>query len=136
MKEQRSLWLVIRTPAEVVVECAVSSLTAEDSSGRFGVRPHAETLVAALVNGLLTYREPSDGNEHFVAVGEGLLHIHHGRAEVAVRRAIPCSSLEMVEVEVSRALTERTEGATSMYDAFRSLYHRALIALANEERQR
>jgi len=110
-------------------------LTAEDRSGRFGVRPGIEPLVSVLVPSVLTYVDP-DGSEVLVAVGGGVLHAEPDAVDVAVRSAVVCESLSSVREEVLRAAAARREGATAMHDAFRSLYHNLVKALADEERTR
>jgi F-type H+-transporting ATPase subunit epsilon len=130
-----SLALIIRTPAELVVDAEARSLTAEDRSGRFGVRPRVEPLVSVLVPSLLAYVD-AEGREVLVAVGEGVLHAEADRVDVAVRSAVVCSSLASVRREVISAAAERREGAAAMHDAFKSLYRNLIEALADEERLR
>ena len=79
--------LRIRTPGALVVEAEARSLTAEDRSGRFGVRPGIEPLVSVLVPSMLVYLE-ADGEEVLVAVGEGVLRAEVDHVEVAVRSAV------------------------------------------------
>ncbi len=128
-----TLRLIVRTPARVEVDAAVRSVTAEDGSGRFGVRPRGEPLLAALVPGLLTFRDP-EGHETLVAIGSGLLDARPMLVDVAVREAVVCESLEAVRAEVLRASVESRQGENAMRDTFRRLHERLLVAMAREGR--
>lgn len=130
----RRLQLVVRTPAQVVVDAAVRGVTAEDGSGRFGMRPGCEPVVAALVPSVLTYVDDG-GTERFVVVGSGVLHARPEQVDVAVREAVPSDSLEAVDDELMASVSQRREGEDAMHEAFRSLYRRLVTTMADEGRR-
>lgn len=126
--------LVIRTPAGVVADVRVAGLTAEDVSGRFGLRPGAEPLIAALEPALITYRD--EEGEHFVAAGRGFLYADRSRVRVAVRTAVVCPSLERVHEELLHAQRREIHEEAAVHRAFRSLEQMLQASLIDEERAR
>jgi len=131
---ERRLELIVRTPARVVLRERVRGVTAEDGSGRFGVRPGCEPVVAALVPSVLTYADDG-GDERFVVVSSYVLHARPDQVEVAVREAIPSRSLEEVDEELMASVVARDEGEDAMREAFRSLYRRLVATMAEEGRR-
>ena len=125
--------LIVRTPIEVVVDVKISGLTAEDRTGRFGVRPGCEPLFASLVPGILTYRSP-EGDEAFVAVGRGVLEAGRRRILVTVRDATTCEALAEVRESILRGLRTRSQGEAAMSETFRSMYRRFLKHLVQAEK--
>ena len=125
--------LIVRTPLAVVVDRQVSGLTAEDGSGRFGVRPGCEPLLAALVPGLLTYRD-EQGAESILVVGHGVLEAQRSEVRIAVREAIVCHSLATVCDEVQRNVRIRREGEAAMHEVFGKMYQSLLKGMVDEER--
>lgn len=130
-----TLRLVVRTPSGVVVDRPVVAVNAEDASGRFGLRPGVEPLVSALVPTMLEYRDPS-GESHLVAVHQGALVATRDEVRVAVRRAVPCSSLEAVRAEVRAAARGEALRVREVRHTFRGLFRRLYGALIEEERRR
>jgi F-type H+-transporting ATPase subunit epsilon len=129
----RKTRLIVRTPVGVIVDRQVRGLTAEDGSGRFGVRPGCEPLLAALVPGLLTYRD-EQGAESILVVGHGVLEAQRSEVRVAVREAIVCHSLAIVCDEVQRNVRIRREGEAAMHELFGKMYQKLLKGLVDEER--
>lgn len=126
--------LVIRTPTKTMIDRSVVSVTAEDRTGRFGIRPRMEPIIAALVPSLLTYRT-GDG-DHWVAVGRGVVRTRSHEVRVSVRCAIPCASLDAVEAEVERVQQSEDESDATTRAAFRSLFARLQQSLLDQERSR
>lgn len=94
--------LIIQTPDDVVLDQVATKVIAEAENGSFCLLPRHVDFVSALVPGLLMY-EDAQGNEHFVAVGEGLL-VKQGRdVSVSVRQAVPGGDLG----ELHRTVRER-----------------------------
>jgi len=131
----RTLRLVVGTPSRTAVDERVRSLTAEDPTGRFGVRPGGESLLAALVPGLLTYRA-ADGVERFIAVGRGILDARGDVVRIAVREAIVCESLQRVPQEVDRASRARSESEAALRIVLKNAYRDLMQSLIEEERRR
>ncbi|MCG8555265.1 MAG: F0F1 ATP synthase subunit epsilon [Proteobacteria bacterium] len=128
-----ALQLRIETPTALVFDGRVRSLTAEDASGRFGLRPRATPLVAALVPSVLTYRA-EDGAERLVAAGSGALRSDGARVVVTLRHAMVCESLEEVQLRLEQAAARTAEGEAAMRQTFRTLYRGLLQALGDEWR--
>ena len=109
--------LTIVTPAEVVVEeTGVTSLTAEDASGRFGIRPgHADFLTTLRIS--VVSWTGQDGARRHAAVREGVLRVTGGaEVNIATRDAVPGQPLETLSDTVLRRFeaqhdAERTEWA-------------------------
>jgi len=68
-------------------EVSVVRIVAQTLQGSMGLLPRRLDCVAALVPGILVY-ETQDGEEHCVAVDEGVLVKAGARVMVSVRRAI------------------------------------------------
>jgi len=68
-------------------EVSVVRIVAQTLQGSMGLLPRRLDCVAALVPGILVY-ETHDGEEHCVAVDEGVLVKAGARVMVSVRRAI------------------------------------------------
>jgi len=68
-------------------EVSVVRIVAQTREGSMGLLPRRLDCVAALVPGILVY-ETQDGEEHCVAVDEGVLVKAGARVMVSVRRAI------------------------------------------------
>lgn len=135
-KANERLRLVVRTPSQTVIDTHVFSVTAEDHSGRFGLRFGCEPVIAALVPGLLSFRPDPDRAETYVAVDSGILHATRHAVHVAVRRAVICPSLAEVRAQVVLGARAQRAGEASMRAAFDGLYRRMLANFIEEERRR
>jgi F-type H+-transporting ATPase subunit epsilon len=94
--------LVVQTPVERILDREVTAIVAEGLEGSFGLRPRHIDYVAALVPGLLIYRD-AEGNECFLAVDQGILVKEGARVVVSVRQAVAGATLEdLLEVVESR----------------------------------
>lgn len=67
----RSLWLVVRTPREVVAELDAWSLRIPTETGQVGIRPRGEAGALAIEPGLALVR--TTGGVRFLATAGGLL---------------------------------------------------------------
>lgn len=132
---KRAFRLIVRTPSGVVVDEPVTAVNAEDESGRFGLRPGVEPLVSALVPTVLEYRD-LEGVAHILAVHRGSLRAERDEVRVAVRRAIPCSSLEAVRRELVTSAQQERVSTKDARRIFGTLYQRLYAALIAEERSR
>lgn len=128
--------LVVRTPVTTVLDARVVSLTAEEASGRFGIKPGAEPVVAVLVPSLLVYRVAGDPGENLLAVGSGVLRSSRDGIEVSVRHALSCASLDSVEADLEAREHTTAASMQQAERAFRRLYQVLLDSLVDEERAR
>ena len=102
--------LEVLLPARVFLELAdVARIVAETAGGSYGLLPRRRDCAAALVPGLLMYAG-SDGLEHWLAVGEGVLIKTGDEVVVAVRAAVVGSDLAAMRAQVLReAQAQRNE---------------------------
>ncbi|MCL5128225.1 F0F1 ATP synthase subunit epsilon [Algibacter sp. L4_22] len=70
----------------------VRRIVVDTNAGSYGFLPNRLDCVAALVPGILIY-ETKEGEEHFVAMDEGLLTKREGFVEISVRNAIAGANL-------------------------------------------
>ena len=135
MREPLTIRLVVRTPGTNVVDQPVRALTAEDSSGRFGVRPGSDEILAALVPGILCYRV-GDEVETVIAVGPGVLHARRDRVDVLVEEATLCGSLDSAETVLAAVRRQERGQRAAMRDLFDRLHQNLVRALAQRERSK
>lgn len=130
-----SLLLTIRAPSGEVLRAQVKAMTAEDGSGRFGIRPKAAPVVSALVPSLLAARDLNDV-QIYVAVGTGMLHSDRDHVEVAVRHAIRCDDLDGVAHTLEEVSRRADAGEEAMRAALKGLLGNVAVTLARQERSR
>ncbi|WP_158849249.1 F0F1 ATP synthase subunit epsilon [Algibacter sp. L1A34] len=70
----------------------VRRIVVDTNAGSYGFLPNRLDCVAALVPGILIY-ETKEGEEHFVAMDEGILTKREGFVEISVRNAIAGANL-------------------------------------------
>jgi len=122
-----TLTLEIRTPSGLVLDQAVTSITAEDRSGWFGIRRGRTDLLAVLPPGLLVYAHGEE--EGFVALSGGLLGLRNGHCTVLATEATVASELESMAVEVARQARRRREQTSMHRGVVRDLAFEALRRL-------
>jgi F-type H+-transporting ATPase subunit epsilon len=94
--------LRILLPFEIFAEKKdVSRIVADSRGGSFGLLPHRLDCVAALVPGILTYENESEG-EVYVAVDEGVLIKTGQEVIVSVRDAIFGTDLSQLREAVEK----------------------------------
>jgi F-type H+-transporting ATPase subunit epsilon len=87
--------LNILLPFRIFVEVQhVKHIVMETSKGAFGLLPHRQDCVAALVPGIFTYRTDRD---HYVAIDEGVMVKADSEVWVSVRSASLPELQESVE---------------------------------------
>lgn len=113
--------LSIVTPLAVAVEeDGVTSFTAEDASGRFGIlQGHADFLTVLSIS--VASWTGADGKRHHAAVRGGVLTVTGGTAiHLSTREAVPGDDLEKLSDEVlSRFQQEEDAHRTEHVDATR-----------------
>ena len=109
--------LKVLLPFQVFAEKnGVTRIVAETMKGSFGLLPHRLDCVAALVPGILTYENETEG-EVYVAVDEGVLVKTGMDVFVSVRNAIGGTDLGQLREAVDREflnLNDREENVRSV----------------------
>ncbi len=95
--------LKILLPAGVQIETEVEKVSAEAQNGHFTLLPRHVDFVAALVPGIFYYLTP-DGEEHFMALDEGILVKQGDQVYVSAARAVPGDDLEHLQETVESEL--------------------------------
>lgn len=110
-----NLQLRVLLPAEILLDVAVTKITAEADNGSFTLLPRHIDFVTALVPGLLSFVTVT-GNEEFLAVDEGMLVKCGQEVLVSTRNAVrgpDLGKLKRTIVRQFRALDERERLARS-----------------------
>ncbi len=107
---RREMRLVVTTPTRVIVDEAVSSVQAEDASGRFGVEPGHESFITSTVPSIVIYR-PAEGDEKYVAVDHGTLRVTRNQVQLATRQAVVSDDLDELERVVEEEFEKQTEAS-------------------------
>jgi F-type H+-transporting ATPase subunit epsilon len=110
--------LIVRLPAEVLLEEEVDRIKAEAENGWFGLLPRHVDFVTALVPGVLTFQRPGKPEE-YLAVDHGILVKCGAEVSVSTRNAVRGTHLEQLksEVEVQFHAREQREKAARAYEA-------------------
>nr|WP_236649141.1 F0F1 ATP synthase subunit epsilon [Rhodopirellula sp. SM50] len=128
--------LKIQTPNEVLTDQPVVKVIAEAENGCFCLLPRHVDFLAALVPGLLVF-EDSDGIEHFVAVGEGLL-VKKGQAVmVSVRQAVrggDLGKLQRTVREQFESIDDRERATHAAVAKLEASFLRGFLELSGEVR--
>jgi F-type H+-transporting ATPase subunit epsilon len=124
--------LTVQTPAERILDCAVTKVVVEGLNGSFCLQPRHVDLVSALVPGLFYY-ETIQGAGHYLALDRGLL-VKQGRlVSVAVRNAVSGGDLgdllEVVHLRF-RALDEQERVVRSAMARLESDFLRRFMELS------
>jgi len=85
------------------IKAEVEKVSAEAQNGHFTLLPRHVDFVAALVPGIFYYQTP-DGEEHFMALDEGILVKQGDLVFVSAARAVPGDDLEHLEATVDNEL--------------------------------
>ena len=107
--------LKVFLPAEVLIDEEVTSVSAEAQNGFFCLLPRHIDFVAALVPGILSFKN-GEGNEVFLAVDEGVLVKCGQEVMVSTRNAVRAQDLGKVRQTVAeqfKVLGEREKTARS-----------------------
>ena len=79
-----SFSLQILTPKRKVFSGEVTSLVVPGEMGYLGILSNHAPLVASLVPGKVTFRDPSGATRVMQSAGEGLLEVHHNQVTLLV----------------------------------------------------
>jgi F-type H+-transporting ATPase subunit epsilon len=92
--------LEIVTPQATVYSEDVDIVTLPAVEGQMGVLPHHVRLMTQLVPGEMTVRK--NGQEHFLAVGEGLIEVTGDRVAIVTDMAVAAESINEAKAEEAR----------------------------------
>jgi F-type H+-transporting ATPase subunit epsilon len=95
-----SIRLEIVTPEGTVYSEDVEIVTLPGVEGQMGVLPHHVRLMTQLVPGELTVRK--NGQEHFLAMGEGLIEVTGDRVAIVTDMAVAAESVDEAKAEEAR----------------------------------
>ncbi len=93
--------LRIVIPTKILLDEAVTAISADGTHGNFTILPLHVDFLAALVPSLLSFRLPDD-TERFAAVDGGLLLKHGPEVLVPTRRAVIGDDLDRLRSTVER----------------------------------
>ena len=96
-----TLRLEIITPLEVAFSEAVEMVTLPAIEGQMGVYPAHERLITQLEPGELIIQQ--NGQERFLAVGEGLVEITPTSVSIVTDMAVRAESIDEAKAEEARA---------------------------------
>jgi F-type H+-transporting ATPase subunit epsilon len=99
-----TLQLEIVTPEAQTFSDQVEMVTLPGSEGEMGIYPNHVPLMTQLVPGELTVRK--DGQDIYLAVGEGFVEITGDRVSVLTDMAIPAEQIDEAKAEEARRKAE------------------------------
>jgi F-type H+-transporting ATPase subunit epsilon len=92
--------LEIATPQAMVYSDDVEMVTIPGVEGQMGILPQHTRLMTYLVPGEMIIRK--DGQDEFLAVGEGLVEVTNTRISIATNMAIAADKIDETAVEEAR----------------------------------
>ena len=95
-----TLRLQIVTPQAIVVSEDVHMVTLPAIEGELGVYPHHTRVITQIVPGEMMVTK--DGQNRFLAVGEGLVEITGQKVAIVTDMAIPSDQIDEAKVEEAR----------------------------------
>jgi F-type H+-transporting ATPase subunit epsilon len=99
-----TLRLEIVTPQEIAFSEDVHMVTLPAIEGEMGVYPDHVRLITQIVPGEIIVTR--DGQDRFIAVGEGLVEVTGTRVAIVTDMAIPAEKIDEVKIEEARARAE------------------------------
>ncbi len=92
--------LEIVTPETIVYSEDVDMVTLPGVEGELGVLPQHTRLMTQMVPGEMIVRK--NGEDHFLAVGEGLVEITNDRVSIATNMAVAVENIDEAAAEEAR----------------------------------
>ncbi|HEX9346652.1 MAG TPA: ATP synthase F1 subunit epsilon [Gemmatimonadales bacterium] len=99
-----TLKLEIVTPGATTYSEDVSMVTLPAVEGQIGIYPHHVPLMTRIVPGELRVRK--EGQDDFLAVGEGLVEITSGRVAIVTDMAVAAKDIDEAAAEEARQRAE------------------------------
>lgn len=118
--------LRITDPSEILVDCEVRSVRAEDASGSFGIlEGHADFLTALTIS-VISWCDAA-GGAGYCAVRNGILSVSGGKEiAVATREGVVGDSLATLESTVLARYREQGDAERTQRTAFTKLRMKAI----------
>ncbi len=123
--------LKVLLPTEILIDCAVSKVTAEAENGSFCLLPQHIDFVTALVPGILSFETEEDGEESFLATDEGILLKCGAEVSISTRAAVRGTDLETLQRKVEaeyRTLDERQKQVRSALAKLEAAFIRQFVS--------
>ena len=98
---RETLKLEIVTPTEIAFSEDVDMVTLPAIEGQMGVYPQHQHVITQIEPGELIVTQ--NGQERFLAVGEGLVEVTATRVSIVTDMAIPAERIDEATVEAARA---------------------------------
>lgn len=92
--------LEIVTPQATVYSEDMDMVTLPGVEGQMGILPHHVRLMTQLVPGEMIVRK--NGQEHFLAVGEGLIEVTGDRVDIVTDMAVAAENIDEAKAEEAR----------------------------------
>lgn len=116
--------LKVITPARIVFEEEIISITAPSVEGEMTVLPRHENFFTVLKEGIITIRREK-GDDEYLAIGGGYFETNGEQITVLVSKAYNQDELDAKQVEKARAdaqkVLEQTKDQTERQQAIASL---------------
>jgi len=96
-----TLRLEIVTPEAIVFSEDVDMVTLPGVEGQMGIYPHHVRLITQIEPGEIIVSK--DGQDRFLAVGEGLVEVSDSRVSIVTDMAIPAENIDQARAEEARA---------------------------------
>jgi F-type H+-transporting ATPase subunit epsilon len=129
--------LEIVTPEGKAYSEDVEMVTLPAVEGQMGVLPHHVRLMTQLVPGELTVRK--NGQEHYLAVGEGLIEVTGDHVAIVTDMAVDAESIDEAKAEEARqraAAHLREKASSAEVASVNSALARSLAQLRVKRRHR
>ncbi len=132
-----TLRLEIVTPDAVIYSENVEMVTLQGVEGQMGVYPQHIRLMTQLVPGEMIVRR--NGNEDFLAVGEGLVEITNDRVSILTDMAVRAENIDEAKAEEARQRAEarlRNQASSQDIAAVNAALVRSVVQLSVKRHHR
>jgi F-type H+-transporting ATPase subunit epsilon len=123
-----TLKLEIVTPEAQTFSDDVEMVTLPGIEGEMGVYPNHVPLMTQLVSGEITVRK--DGQDSYLAVGEGFVEITGERVAILTDMAIPADQIDEAKAEEAWRLAEAHLAAHAEEEEAATIHARAMLVNA------
>lgn len=120
MSQHSAMTLQITLPDHLLVETAATRVVAEGAHGSFCLLPNHIDCLSILEPGIFSY-EAASGDEHYLAVGRGMLVKQGEFVSVSALNAIPGDDLAQLQQAVETQFRQLDEQAQLVISALARL---------------